>query len=133
MPANPKFLDRNLVTQAISVTALGLGLWALKAAGVDGGLIAVAASSLLGVASSRMASAADRNQGDREWWTKLLVNEDVANGMATAIERVIAREAENELLPLRDVATELASLAHWRWMELSEAGAPLRSCRTAVC
>jgi mannose/fructose/N-acetylgalactosamine-specific phosphotransferase system component IIC len=124
MSARPNFLDKDLVMHALSVTALGLGAWALKAVGVDDGLIAVAASTTLGLASNRMASAADRNQEDRDWWADLLVNEHVAHGMATAIERVITREADNASFPDRKFAAQLASAAHQRWIELSKAGAP---------
>ncbi len=120
MPAKPPFIDKQLVTQVISVTALGLTTWA---SGVtDPGLL-MAAGTLLGVAGSRAASAADKNQEDHEWWSSLLVNEDVAKGMATAIQSVIAHEGEDTKLPRHDLAAKLAPLAHERWVALSKEGA----------
>jgi len=85
--------------------------------GVTDPALILAASTVAGLASNRMASAADRNQADWEWWSGLLANDEVAKGVATAIQRVLEDDGS-------ELATTLAPLAYVRWVELAKVGAP---------
>lgn len=103
----------------------GLGAWGLKSLGMDDSLVAAAAASAVNLICNRATSAADKNEEDRQWWANLLANEDIAKGMATAIQRVISDVAErDQKLPRRDLAVAMAPAAYERWVELSKQGAP---------
>lgn len=110
--------------QGIQVTAASIGVWALHSMGVsEHSLMGTAAAALAGLAGNRLATAIDLHKGDREWWRKLLVNQNVAAGMATTIQRILEEEAAGGSLKCEELVKRWPALAYEGWLELSQEGA----------